>query len=437
MNFKGYLETVEEKFHSIKADIPLPKAVYTLSELFTNNGSSLFAVGGVIRDFLYSMHHGGKFSPKDVDLATEAPPDKVIAILSSPAAQAAHIKTFPKGEAFGVISAVIDGEEYEIATFREDGEYSDGRRPDSVSFSTPAKDAQRRDLTFNALFYDIHKKEIRDYNLNHEGEGQGLQDIKNLVARPVGNARDRFREDKLRIPRLIRFFSRFNPGQIMQHLDQDTLAAIQEFKNLAGVSPERIAAEFTGGLQKSANPVNYLKNYEATGLLPAVFPGLQVDMQDVDRIGVVKNIKAVLAWLLKSGDPKTVRIQLNHLKYPNDVSDAASFLVRLYRFDVSQVAQLLKHRDLYKQLESPELQSAGQKVLTTDVMDFARIAGKENELQHFLNYQPTVKSQDFMHLKGKAISDAMSGAEASAYQASNNETLARRRTEPQRSQDSI
>jgi tRNA nucleotidyltransferase/poly(A) polymerase len=426
LKFKGFLETVEEKFHNIQADIPLPAAVYTLSELFARQGASLFAVGGVIRDFLYSHHHGGKFSPKDVDLATEAPPEKVMAILSSPAALEQGIKTFPKGEAFGVISAVVDGEEYEIATFREDGQYTDGRRPDSVSFSTPAKDAQRRDLTYNALFYDIHKKEIRDYNLNQDGEGQGLQDIKNLVARPVGNARDRFREDKLRIPRLVRFFSRFNPGYIMQHLDKETLAAIEEFKDLAGVSPERIAAEFTGGLQKAASPVNYLKNYEATGLLPAVFPGLQVDMHDVDRIGNVKNIKAVLAWLLKRDDPKAVRIQLNRLKYANDVSDATAFLVRLYRFDVSQVAQLLKHRDLYKQLDSPELQASGQKVLTTDVLDFARISGKESELQHFLNYQPTVKSQDFTHLKGKAISDAMSGAEAAAYQRSNDEAMAGR-----------
>ena len=426
LKFRGFLETVEEKFHSINADIPLPAAVYTLSELFARQGASLFAVGGVIRDFLYSHHHGGNFSPKDVDLATEAPPKKVMSILGSQLAQSHGIKAFPKGEAFGVISAVIDGEEYEIATFREDGQYTDGRRPDSVSFSTPAKDAQRRDLTYNALFYDIHKKEIRDYNLNQDGEGQGIQDIKNLVARPVGNARDRFREDKLRIPRLVRFFSRFNPGYIMQHLDKDTLAAIEEFKDLAGVSPERIAAEFTGGLQKAASPVNYLKNYQATGLLPAVFPGLKVDMHDVDRIGNIKNIKAVLAWLLKQDDPKAVRIQLNRIKYANDVSDAAAFLVKLYRFDVAQVAQLLKHRDLYKQLENPQHQEMGRQVLMTDVMDFAKISGKEAELQHFLSYQPTVKSQDFMHLKGKAISDAMSGAESAAYQRSSDEALAGR-----------
>ena len=417
LNFRGFLETVEEKFHSIKANIPLPDAVYKISNLFTHNGASLFAVGGVIRDFLFAQHHGGKFSPKDVDLATEAPPKKVLEILSSPEALEIGIKTFPKGEAFGVISAILNGEEYEIATFREDGEYSDGRRPDSVQFSTPGKDAQRRDLTYNALFYDIDKKEIRDYNVNSQGTGQGLEDIKNLVARPVGNPRDRFREDKLRIPRLIRFFSRFNPGYILQHLDQQTLDAIKEFKDLAGVSPERIATEFIGGLQKSSNPVNYIRNYEAVNLYPAVFPGININLNNVEKIGKIKNIKAVLAWLFRNEDPKFVKIQLNRLKYANDISDGVYFLSKLYRLDVSEIASLLKQRDLYKQL-APELQAVSKRTLKQDVIDFAKITGKEKELDHFMNYQSQVNSQDFMHLKGKDISNAMKNAEMSAYQKS-------------------
>src|ERR1019366_5975920 len=111
-----------------------------------------------------------------------------------------------------------------------DPEAGDGRRPDEVRFSTPAKDASRRDLTMNALFFDIKAKQIRDYNMDENGRGQGFADIKAKVARPVGNARDRFREDKLRIPRLVRFFCRFNPGEMVRHLDQDTLTAISEFK---------------------------------------------------------------------------------------------------------------------------------------------------------------------------------------------------------------
>ena len=419
--FRSFLENAENAYHAIQADIPLPQAVYALSDLFAQHGASLFAVGGAVRDFLHHKFHEpqGKYAPKDVDLATEVPPQEVIRILESPAAKSLGIKVFPKGEAFGVISAVVDGEEYEIATFREewyDPESGDGRRPDQVSFSTPAKDAQRRDLTMNALFYDIHAKEIRDYNLDHQGNGQGIEDIRQLVARPVGNARDRFREDKLRIPRLIRFFSKYNPGEIMRHLDQNTLDAIQEFRELAGVSPERIANEFMTGLAKAKHPANYLLNYHATGLMPAVFPGMQVAAEDIQRIGHNRNIKAILAWLLRNnGDPKQVRQKLNQLKYPNDISDAVGFLIRLSRFDVSQVAAYLKHRDIYKQLDDPQLRDAAQQTVHRDVMDFARIAGMEDELSHFLQYQPTVRSQDFLHLKGRAISDAMSAAEAEAY----------------------
>ena len=407
---------MEEKFESLKADIPLPIEVYTLEKLFSQNKKSLFAVGGAVRDYLYFIHHGGeKYEPKDIDLATEATPDKILAILQSSQALIKGVKTFPKGEAFGVISAVINGREMEIATFREDGKYTDGRRPDSVNFSTPGKDAQRRDIYINALFYEINKKEIRDYNLNDKGQGQGLLDIKNLVARPVGKAHDRFQEDKLRIPRLIRFFSRFNPGYVVQHLDKEVLEAIEEFKDLAGVSPERIATEFIGGLQKALAPVNYLINYQATGLMPFVFPNMQVDMRDVNRIGNIRNPHAVLAWLFKNENATNARIKLNKLKYSNEIADAVAFLINLYQFDISRIAQLLKYRDLHKQLESPESQMAGKDAMTKDVLDFAKIAGKELELQKFLNYQQIANSQNYPNLKGKELGSALKSAEINAY----------------------
>ena len=136
-----------------------------------------------------------------MDLATEAPPQEVLALLRRPEARRAGITSFPKGEAFGVISAQIGGQEFEIATFREewyDPDAGDGRRPDQVRFSTPAKDAQRRDLTINALFHDIQRKEIRDYNLGADGKGQGIEDLRRKVVRPVGDPRKHFREDKLR-----------------------------------------------------------------------------------------------------------------------------------------------------------------------------------------------------------------------------------------------
>jgi tRNA nucleotidyltransferase/poly(A) polymerase len=406
-------------YDSLKADIPLPQAVYDLSELFAD--ASLFAVGGVVRDFLYSKFHGGDFNPKDVDLATEAPPQKVLEILNSPKAKSLGIKAFPKGESFGVISALMGDKEYEIATFREewyDPESGDGRRPDQISFSTPEKDAQRRDLTMNALFYHLHEREVRDYNLTPQGLGQGLDDLKNLIVRPVGVARDRFREDKLRIPRLIRFFHRFGDGDIVGKLDNDTLLAIFEFKDLKGVSPERIANEFMTGLQKAKNPASYIKSYETLNLVPAVFgiPYLQIPAAKpfwaADQIGACRNLKAVLAWLLR--DTKNIRKHLNNLKYPNDVSDRADFLAKLLRLSGDNVVGLLKKRDLYKQLEDEESRQAAWIELQQDVKDFAGIVGYL-KVDYFLSYQTIARSQDFMHLSGPEIGKAMNELESQSY----------------------
>lgn len=422
LQFRQYLENDEEKYDSIQADIPMPRPVYILSELFSKHGKSLFAVGGAVRDYLMHKFHdpNGKYAPKDVDVATDAQPKEVLAILNSHEARVQGIKAFPKGESFGVISAVVDGEEYEIATFREewyDPDQGDGRRPDQVTFSTPGKDAQRRDLTMNALFYDIHNKEIRDYNLDPQGRGLGLTDIRNQVARPVGNARDRFREDKLRIPRLIRFFSRFNPGDIRQHLDQDVLNAIEEFKDLAGVSPERTAAEFLAGLKHAQSPAAYLGNYQVLGLLPILFPKLKVG--NIQQIGQARNPKAVLAWILMGNNPKTVRAELNAQKYSSDVFDSVAWLVDLFQNHPERIRSFLIARDIWKQQKTPELQQNRKLEIEKDVRDLAAIAGR-GDMEHFLEYEPTVRfdQQKYGHLKGPAITKTMDDEEAANYRKS-------------------
>lgn len=439
ISFRKFLEAQEDEHFSMQMEVPLPPDVTTLSNLFHQKGFELRPVGGAIRDYLFAHFHGDvrKYDPKDIDLATNAQPNQVIQILESPEAQRFGIKVFPKGVSFGVISAVLNGKEYEIATYRE--EWYDpegpGRRPDQVKFSSAAKDAKRRDLTMNALYYDPATKQIIDYN-----KGQGVEDIKNKVARFVGDPRDRIREDKLRILRLIRFFSRYNPGEIAQHLDQDTLQAIEDFKHLAGVSPERITNEFITGLVKAANPVNYIKNYVSVGrddishpygLLSTVFPGLKVDVGDIDRIGNIKNPKAVIAWLLKSNlskskkdsddtaSAKFVANKLRDLKYPSDIFDSVEFLLRLYRFDPQKVFGYLTKRDIYKQEKNDKIKKLKKFTMEQDITDFAKMAGLENELKYFLNYEPQAKAEDFMHLKGPDIRRAMANHETQSYQQQN------------------
>jgi tRNA nucleotidyltransferase/poly(A) polymerase len=439
LEFRVFLEQEEEKFDSIKADIPLSEPVHKLSGLFSQFGEKLFVVGGAVRDYLHHRFHDpdGKYAPKDFDVATEAQPERVMELLSSPQARRLGIRPLPKGESFGVISAILDGEEIEIATFREewyDPEAGDGRRPDEVSFSTPAKDAQRRDLTINALFYDIEDKEIRDYNLDEDGQGHGFKDIRSNSVKPVGDARSRFREDKLRVARLVRFFSRFNPGEIRSHLTPDVLDAVEEFKDMHGVSGERVAAEFMSGLGKAKSPANYLKNWESLNLMPTLFPGLRVNLDGVERVDN-RNLKAVMAWIFRDNTPKDVRTKLNKLKYPNNVSDGVAYLMGLVQhgeggtvFHDERVAQHLRKRDAHKQLsDAPEEQPDGsmlspqekaRREIHGDIRDFSRMSGVGDDAEHFLQYEPGVQSQDFMHLPPHERGTAMSDAERERYRRS-------------------
>lgn len=402
-----------KEFDYLKVDIPLPPAINQLGEIFAKNNLSLFVVGGVVRDFLVGLYFNEKFSPKDIDLATEAHPQKVLEILSKE-----NINTFPKGEAFGVISAVIDGKEYEIATFREDGDYTDGRRPNSVNFSTPANDAKRRDLTINALFYDLNNKEIRDYNLDDYGCGLGLEDIKELKIRCVGNPYDRFNEDKLRVLRFIRIYSKYHTSTIRIHLDKDTLGAISQFNDLKGVSPERISTEFLAGMKQAKNLYVYLDDCRSLGLLSSsILPGLNVDMGlsffnlfNADS----RNERANLAWILKKNDPQIIRDKLNNLKYSNDIVDAIVFLVNLYNCDDSLIVPLLKQRDLYKQLKDPSVQAQVKANMEYDVREFYRISADlefSQKLEYFLNYQMVVSAKNFPNLSGRDLGSAIKDQE--------------------------
>ncbi len=182
-------------------------------------GHVVYFAGGAVRDQLLEKE------PKDFDLATSARPEEV---------QALFKKSDAVGEHFGVIIVKGDGEMIEVATFRTDGSYKDGRRPESVEFSSPEEDAQRRDFTINGLFQDPLSGEIID----HVG---GRADLAAQILRAIGDPKKRFEEDALRLLRAIRFAS-VTGFQI----EENTWAAIQECAPLLSqISPERIRDEFS------------------------------------------------------------------------------------------------------------------------------------------------------------------------------------------------
>jgi len=149
-------------------------AVSIVKKLQDNGHEAVFA-GGCVRDFLMEL------PVNDYDIATSATPDQVESLFD---------KTIPVGKSFGVIVVVIDNFQFEVATFRNDGNYSDGRRPDTVEFSSMKEDALRRDLTINGIFFNPISGFFIDYV-------NGIKDIKRKNIQFIGNTEDRIKEDKL------------------------------------------------------------------------------------------------------------------------------------------------------------------------------------------------------------------------------------------------
>jgi len=199
-------------------------------KVLQEHGYEALYAGGCVRDMVLGLES------HDIDVATNASPDAVEMLFE---------KTLPVGKAFGVIVVIIGDTQTEVATFRSDGQYSDGRRPDSVVFSSKEEDAKRRDLTINGMFYDPIKKEILDYV-------GGQEDLKKRVIKLIGDPEARIAEDKLRMLRVIRFATRLDFT-----VDPDTLEAVKRHSSeIVQVSAERIADE----LQKILRAGNYQKS---------------------------------------------------------------------------------------------------------------------------------------------------------------------------------
>lgn len=194
-----------------------------ITQKLSDAGHVAYFAGGCVRDQLLGT------PPSDYDVATDAGPLRIRDIFGSS-------RTLMIGESFGVVC--IQGKKefpeqrVEVATFRSDATYSDGRHPDYVTFTDAEHDAQRRDFTINGLFYDPQQDRVIDYV-------GGQEDLKNKILRCIGDPDARFNEDKLRILRAVRFAARFS-----LELDRTTYEAMcRHAREIARVSPERIAAE--------------------------------------------------------------------------------------------------------------------------------------------------------------------------------------------------
>jgi poly(A) polymerase len=254
------------------------KAARRIVEKLRLNGHEAFFAGGWVRDYL--LHR----KPKDIDIATSALPDEALRLFP-------HSRSI--GARFGVIQVILYGRTYEVATFRSDGAYLDGRHPSSIAFSAPEQDALRRDFTINGLFYDPIANRLIDYV-------GGNIDIQNRVIRTIGNPGARFSEDKLRMLRAIRFAC-----DLGFTIVPETWEAIQKHApDILQISWERIRDEsiklFTGPA-----PDKGLNLLYASGLLQHIFPeiaamrGIPQSPEDLSDMDVFAHTQNALARLHK------------------------------------------------------------------------------------------------------------------------------------------
>ena len=252
----------------MRADIQLlppdlREAVRSVALRLGAAGHRAWMVGGAARDLLRGV------TPKDVDLVSAARPEEVEALFE---------RTVGVGRSFGIVIVRSGGRSLEVATFRTEGAYSDGRRPDEVRFGdTPAEDAERRDFTVNAIFVDPLTGEILDPT-------GGREDLVAGRLRCVGAPRDRFGEDGLRILRLGRFAAQLDLAVEPATLD----AARAGLDALRGVSPERVRGELERVFD-GPDPRRALGMLAEVGALERVLPGWEA----ASRVSLERRLEAL------------------------------------------------------------------------------------------------------------------------------------------------
>jgi poly(A) polymerase len=218
----------------------------SICDTLEQNGYQAFLVGGCVRDILLRQ------DPTDFDVATDASPDQVMQLFPD---------SLAVGAQFGVVLVTRDSQKVEVATFRQDVGYTDGRHPDHVIFtSTPEQDVARRDFTINGLLMRHDSGEVLDFV-------HGQADLRAGIIRAIGNPEHRFEEDKLRMLRAVRFAARFDYA-----IEPATFAAIERYADaIHSVSAERIHEELSK-LLTEGSARRGLELLDETGLLEQVLP---------------------------------------------------------------------------------------------------------------------------------------------------------------------
>lgn len=283
--------------------------------------------------------------PADLDIVTAAPPEAVTALFD---------RTIPIGAEFGVVAVVIDGHTYQVATFRREGPYLDGRRPTSVEFTDAAGDVTRRDFTINALLYDP----FGDRVIDHVG---GRADLERRCIRTVGDPASRFAEDHLRLLRAVRL-----AAELGFDIEPATFAAITALAAaVAGVSAERVRDELMR-LLVATGRADGIRLLERTGLLAAILP-------EVARLGEeLASTGLALQALRRPTAALAAATLLHRLDAASTVPDICRRL-RLSNADTRRIATLVADYRRLRDLPQMERSRARRLLSRDDAADLIEL----------------------------------------------------------------
>lgn len=364
----------------------LPEDIIEINKLFKQKNKQLYVCGGAVRDFIIGI------KPHDIDLVTNSKPNEIIEILKNK-----YKKLDLQGKQFGVIRVFTENfpEGIEIASYRKDlvrgrDNKGDHQKVD-IETADIYSDSQRRDLSMNALYYDIETGDIIDLV-------GGIDDINNNIIRAVGNASERFNEDRLRILRTIRFAARN-----LSKIDPKTIEAIKKDKRLRNiskiddVSQERIVEEFEKTIKWAKDNNNlkslhyYLELLYKYDMFDEMFPELNININGINTF----NISIIFALLFRNNDISLLKRKLFEHKVPSKISGSSCFLLTLK----NDIKNLNKLESLYKD-------KIRYHVDNETIIEFANLYNfNDNYLKAFIIYKPTVDAIELMNqgLKGAEL----------------------------------
>jgi poly(A) polymerase len=242
------MATVIDRHYSAQMNGAMEQTACEICARLRARGHVAYFAGGCVRDTVRG------FEPKDIDIATDARPEQVQEIFS---------RTYAVGAHFGVIVVLENDFQFEVATFRSDDAYIDGRRPAAVHFSSPEEDAKRRDFTVNGMFFDPAKNEVIDFV-------GGRADLDARLIRAIGDPDQRFSEDRLRLLRAARFATVLE----FQIEEKTWNAIVKNAESITGISAERIREELVRVFD-SAQRVRGWDLLDKSGLLRAIIPEVE------------------------------------------------------------------------------------------------------------------------------------------------------------------